>query len=64
MIVPLFAEPHDCILARRDQIRDLASCGIAKDPFFAPTVEMAAKTASSWRPTNKGSAMATRCGST
>ncbi|MGY3870842.1 TAT-dependent nitrous-oxide reductase [Aeromonas crassostreae] len=39
---PTFAEPHDCILARRDQIKT-RKLWDRKDPFFAPTVEMAAK---------------------
>ncbi|MGE6106236.1 TAT-dependent nitrous-oxide reductase [Aeromonas sobria] len=39
---PTFAEPHDCILARRDQIKT-RKLWDRKDPFFAPTVAMAAK---------------------
>ncbi|MBL0548438.1 nitrous-oxide reductase [Aeromonas caviae] len=39
---PTFAEPHDCILARRDQIKT-RKLWDRKDPFFAPTVEMATK---------------------
>ena len=39
---PTFAEPHDCILARRDQIRT-KKIWDRNDPFFAETVEMAKK---------------------
>ncbi len=39
---PTFAEPHDCILVRRDQIRT-KKIWERNDPFFAPTVEMAKK---------------------
>ena len=39
---PTYAEPHDCILARRDQIKT-KKIGDRNDPFFAPTVEMAKK---------------------
>jgi nitrous-oxide reductase len=39
---PTYAEPHDCILARRDQIRT-KKIWDRNDPFFAPTVEMAKK---------------------
>lgn len=37
---PAFAEPHDCILARRDQIRT-KKIWDRNDPFFAETVKMA-----------------------
>ncbi|MBU3058016.1 TAT-dependent nitrous-oxide reductase [Pseudomonas indica] len=39
---PTFAEPHDCILAHRDQIRT-KKIWSRDDPFFADTVAMAAK---------------------
>lgn len=39
---PTFAEPHDCILVRRDQIRPL-KVWKRDDPFFAETVAMAKK---------------------
>ncbi|WP_120996105.1 TAT-dependent nitrous-oxide reductase [Stutzerimonas urumqiensis] len=39
---PTYAEPHDCILARRDQIKT-KKIWDRNDPFFAPTVEMAKK---------------------
>lgn len=39
---PTYAEPHDCILARRDQIHP-RKIWDRNDPFFAPTVEMAKK---------------------
>ena len=37
---PAFAEPHDCIMARRDQIRT-KKIWDRDDPFFAETVKMA-----------------------
>lgn len=37
---PAFAEPHDCIMARRDQIRT-KKVWDRDDPFFAETVKMA-----------------------
>lgn len=39
---PTYAEPHDCILVRRDQIRT-KKIWERDDPFFAPTVERAKK---------------------
>jgi nitrous-oxide reductase len=39
---PTYAEPHDCILARRDQIKT-KKIWERNDPFFASTVEMAKK---------------------
>jgi nitrous-oxide reductase len=39
---PTFAEPHDCIMVRRDQIRT-KKIWDRNDPFFAPTTEMAKK---------------------
>lgn len=39
---PTFAEPHDCILVRRDQIKPL-KVWKRDDPFFAETVAMAKK---------------------
>ncbi len=39
---PAFAEPHDCILARRDQIRT-KKVWDRNDPFFASTVARAKK---------------------
>jgi nitrous-oxide reductase len=39
---PTFAEPQDCIMARRDQIKT-KKIWDRNDPFFAPTVEMAKK---------------------
>jgi len=39
---PTFAEPHDCIMARRDQIKP-KKIWDRNDPFFAPTVERAKK---------------------
>ncbi|MAL99089.1 TAT-dependent nitrous-oxide reductase [Hydrocarboniclastica marina] len=39
---PTFAEPHDCIMARRDQIRT-KKIWDRNDPFFAPTVARAKK---------------------
>ncbi len=39
---PAFAEPHDCIMARRDQIKP-KKVWERNDPFFAPTVERAKK---------------------
>ena len=39
---PTYAEPHDCILARRDQIRT-KKLWDRNDPYFAPTVAMAKK---------------------
>ncbi|HLD64846.1 MAG TPA: TAT-dependent nitrous-oxide reductase [Pseudomonas sp.] len=39
---PTFAEPHDCIMARRDQIKTKKIWDRA-DPFFAPTVAIAKK---------------------
>ncbi len=39
---PTFAEPHDCILARRDQIKT-RKIWDRKDPFFAETVKRAEK---------------------
>jgi len=39
---PTFAEPHDCILARRDQIKT-KKIWDRNDAFFAPTVERAKK---------------------
>src|SRR5690606_25194160 len=38
---PTFAEPHDCIMARRDQIRT-KKIWDRDDPFSAETVKMAA----------------------
>ncbi len=39
---PTFAEPHDCIMARRDQIRT-KKIWDRNDPYFAETVKMAEK---------------------
>lgn len=39
---PAFAEPHDCIMARRDQIRT-QKIWKRDDPFFAETVKIAEK---------------------
>lgn len=39
---PAFAEPHDCIMARRDQIKT-KKIWDRNDPFFAETVVIAAK---------------------
>jgi len=39
---PTFAEPHDCTMARRDQIKT-RKIWDRNDPFFAPTVERAKK---------------------
>ncbi|HSC84074.1 MAG TPA: TAT-dependent nitrous-oxide reductase [Pseudomonas sp.] len=39
---PTYAEPHDCILVRRDQIRT-RKLWDRNDPFFAPTVARAKK---------------------
>ncbi|BBP53448.1 nitrous-oxide reductase [Pseudomonas sp. St386] len=39
---PAFAEPHDCVMARRDQIRT-KKIWDRNDPFFAETVAIAAK---------------------
>ncbi|MDO8695729.1 MAG: TAT-dependent nitrous-oxide reductase, partial [Pseudomonas sp.] len=39
---PTFAEPHDCVLARRDQIKT-KKIWDRDDAFFAPTVERAKK---------------------
>ncbi|MEO8643167.1 TAT-dependent nitrous-oxide reductase [Pseudomonas sp.] len=39
---PAFAEPHDCVMARRDQIRT-KKIWDRDDPFFAETVAIAAK---------------------
>jgi len=39
---PTYAEPHDCILARRDQIRT-RKVWRRDDPFFAETVAQAKK---------------------
>ena len=39
---PTFAEPHDCIMARRDQIKT-KKIWERNDPFFASTVERAKK---------------------
>ncbi|GAB3017400.1 TAT-dependent nitrous-oxide reductase [Bowmanella dokdonensis] len=39
---PTYAEPHDCILAHRTQIKP-KKIWDRNDPFFAPTVEMAKK---------------------
>ncbi|MCQ4062560.1 TAT-dependent nitrous-oxide reductase, partial [Klebsiella pneumoniae] len=39
---PTYAEPHDCIMARRDQIKP-KKLWDRNDPFFAPTVERAKK---------------------
>ncbi|MHC8410992.1 TAT-dependent nitrous-oxide reductase [Pseudomonas sp. Hz4] len=39
---PAFAEPHDCIMARRDQIRT-KKIWDRNDPFFAETVVIATK---------------------
>ena len=39
---PTFAEPHDCIMARRDQIKT-KKIWDRDDPFFAETVAMAKK---------------------
>lgn len=39
---PTYAEPHDCILARRDQIKT-RKIWERNDPYFAPTVERAKK---------------------
>ncbi|QZP31608.1 nitrous-oxide reductase [Pseudomonas sp. DR48] len=39
---PAFAEPHDCVMARRDQIRT-KKIWDRNDPFFAETVVIAAK---------------------
>ncbi len=39
---PTFAEPHDCIMARRDQIKP-KKIWDRKDPFFAKTVARAKK---------------------
>jgi nitrous-oxide reductase len=39
---PTFAEPHDCIMARRDQIKT-KKIWDRNDPFFAGTVAMAKK---------------------
>ncbi|MDA7086390.1 TAT-dependent nitrous-oxide reductase [Pseudomonas sp. SA3-5] len=39
---PTFAEPHDCTMIRRDQVRT-QKIWSRDDPFFAPTVERAKK---------------------
>ncbi|WP_220815349.1 TAT-dependent nitrous-oxide reductase [Pseudomonas paralcaligenes] len=39
---PTYAEPHDCIMARRDQIKT-KKIWERNDPFFAPTVARAKK---------------------
>lgn len=39
---PAFAEPHDCVMARRDQIKT-KKIWERNDPFFAETVAIAAK---------------------
>ena len=39
---PTFAEPHDCVMARRDQIKT-KKIWERNDPFFAETVAIAAK---------------------
>ncbi|WP_414883968.1 MULTISPECIES: TAT-dependent nitrous-oxide reductase [Pseudomonas] len=39
---PAFAEPHDCVMARRDQIKT-KKIWDRNDPFFAETVAIAAK---------------------
>ena len=39
---PAFAEPHDCVMARRDQIKT-KKIWERDDPFFAETVAIAAK---------------------
>ncbi len=39
---PAFAEPHDCVMARRDQIKT-KKIWERNDPFFAPTVARAKK---------------------
>jgi nitrous-oxide reductase len=39
---PAFAEPHDCVMARRDQIKT-KKIWDRNDPFFAETVVIAAK---------------------
>jgi nitrous-oxide reductase len=39
---PAFAEPHDCVMARRDQIKT-KTIWDRNDPFFAETVAIAAK---------------------
>ncbi|WP_324734652.1 TAT-dependent nitrous-oxide reductase [Pseudomonas paeninsulae] len=39
---PTFAEPHDCTMARRDQVKT-KKIWDRDDPFFAPTVERAKK---------------------
>src|SRR5690554_7509090 len=39
---PTYAEPHDCIMARRDQIRT-KKIWDRNDPYFADTVAMAKK---------------------
>jgi nitrous-oxide reductase len=39
---PTFAEPHDCTMARRDQIKT-KKIWDRDDPFFADTVAMAKK---------------------
>lgn len=39
---PAFAEPHDCVMARRDQIKT-RTIWDRNDPFFAETVAIAAK---------------------
>ncbi len=39
---PAFAEPHDCVMARRDQIKT-EKIWERNDPFFAETVAIAKK---------------------
>ncbi|GGD02613.1 TAT-dependent nitrous-oxide reductase [Halopseudomonas salina] len=49
---PAFAEPHDCVLARRDQIRT-KKIWDRDDPFFAETVKRAEKDGISLTSDNK-----------
>ncbi|MFD2884223.1 TAT-dependent nitrous-oxide reductase [Pseudomonas lini] len=61
---PAFAEPHDCILARRDQIKT-QKIWSRNDPFFSPPPwSWPRKTGSTWRLTTRSSATAIMYGST
>ena len=60
---PTYAEPHDCIMARRDQIKT-KKIWDRNDPSSPPPWKWRRRTASTRKPTTRSSATATRSAST
>ncbi len=60
---PAFAEPHDCVMARRDQIRT-KKIWDRNDPFLPKPWRSPPRTGSSLRATTKSSMTARKCGCT